>query len=111
MPEIAACISDQYCCRRYIPVEIPLIDEGKALVSSNISVPMNNFEDYPSSNVISRACEEYAQAGNTFSLVFGGCPDGWLDLLGAGIQGYISGDKEWSTVVEEAKTNWAEMRQ
>ena len=72
---------------------------------------MNNFEDYPSSNAISRACEEYAQAGNTFSLVFGGCPDGWLDLLGAGIQGYISGDKEWSTVVEEAKTNWAEMRQ
>lgn len=85
-------------------------DEGKALVTSNISVPMDNFEDFPSANAISLACEPYAKDGNTFSLVFGGYPDGWSDLLGAGIQSYISGDKDWDTVIEEAKTNWAEMR-
>ena len=85
-------------------------DEGKALVTSNIGVPMDNYENYPSANVISVACEAYAQEGNTFSLVFGGCPDGWLDLLGAGIQSYISGDNDWSAVVEEAKKNWADMR-
>ena len=85
-------------------------EEGKALVSSNISVPMDNYENHPSGNMISAACESYAQEGNTFSLVFGGCPDGWLDLLGAGIQSYIAGDKEWNEVVEEAKNNWSEMR-
>ena len=42
--------------------------------------------------------------------VFGGYPDGWSDLLGAGIQSYIAGEKEWDAVVEEAKANWAEMR-
>ncbi|MDD5803278.1 ABC transporter substrate-binding protein [Blautia sp. HCP3S3_H10_1] len=85
-------------------------DEGKALVTSNISVPMDNFDDFPSANVISLACEPYAKEGNTFSLVFGGYPDGWYDLFGAGIQSYIAGDKDWDTVIEEAKTNWAEMR-
>lgn len=85
-------------------------EEGKTLVCSNISVPMDNYENHPSGNMISAACESYAQEGNTFSLVFGGCPDGWLDLLGAGIQSYIAGDKEWNEVVEEAKNNWSEMR-
>lgn len=87
-----------------------LSDEGKSLVSSNISVPMDNYAEYPSGNPISAACETYAQSGNTFSLVFGGYPDGWMDLLGAGIQSYIAGDKEWAEVVEQAKTSWTEMR-
>lgn len=85
-------------------------DEGKALITSNISLPFDNFADFPSENVISLACEPYAKEGNTFSLVFGGYPDGWSDLLGAGIQSYIAGEKEWDAVVEEAKANWAEMR-
>lgn len=69
-----------------------------------------NYAEYPSGNPISAACETYAQSGNTFSLVFGGYPDGWMDLLGAGIQSYIAGDKEWAEVVEQAKTSWTEMR-
>lgn len=85
-------------------------DEGKSLVTLTMGIPMDNYEDYPSANVISVVCEEYAQAGNIFPIVVGGCPDGWSDLFGAGIQSYISGDKEWDAVVEEAKTNWADMR-
>lgn len=85
-------------------------DTGKAFVTSNIGVPMDNFDDFPSANVISQACESFAKSGNTTTLVFSSAPDGWLDLLGAGVQSYISGDKEWSQVVEEAKTNWAELR-
>lgn len=85
-------------------------DEGKGMVTSNISVPMDNFDDFPSANVISQECESYAKAGNTTTLVFSSAPDGWLDLLGAGVQSYISGDKEWSEVAEEARTNWAELR-
>ena len=87
-----------------------LSDEGKALVTTNISVPMDNFDDFPSGNAISLACEPYAKEGNTFSLVFAGYPDGWNDLLAAGIQSYISGDKDWDAVIKEAKTNWTEMR-
>lgn len=85
-------------------------DTGKGMVTSNISVPMDNFDDFPSANVISQACESYAKSGNTTTLVFSSAPDGWLDLLGAGVQSYISGDKEWSEVVEEAKANWSELR-
>jgi raffinose/stachyose/melibiose transport system substrate-binding protein len=55
-------------------------------------------------------CESFAKSGNTTTLVFSAAPDGWLDLLGAGVQSYISGDKEWSQVVEEAKANWSELR-
>ena len=51
-------------------------DEGKALITSNISLPFDNFADFPSENVISLACEPYAKEGNTFSLVFGGYPEG-----------------------------------
>lgn len=86
-------------------------DEGKEMVTSSISVPMDNFDGFPSANVISQECEAYAKAGNTTTLVFSSTPDGWLDLLGAGVQSYISGDKEWSEVAEEARTNWSELRQ
>lgn len=85
-------------------------DTGKGFVTSNIGVPMDNFDEFPSDNVISQACESFAKSGNTTTLVFSAAPDGWLDLLGAGVQSYISGDKEWSQVVEEAKANWSELR-
>ena len=85
-------------------------DTGKGFVTSNIGVPMDNFDEFPSANVISQACESFAKSGNTTTLVFSATPDGWLDLLGAGVQSYISGDKEWSQVVEEAKANWSELR-
>lgn len=85
-------------------------DTGKGFVTSNIGVPMDNFDEFPSANVISQACESFAKSGNTTTLVFSAAPDGWLDLLGAGVQSYISGDKEWSQVVEEAKANWSELR-
>ena len=78
-------------------------DEGKALITSNISLPFDNFADFPSENVISLACEPYAKEGNTFSLVFGGYPDGWSDLLGAGIQSYIAGEKEWMLLLKKQK--------
>ena len=81
-------------------------DTGKGFVTSNIGVPMDNFDEFPSANVISQACESFAKSGNTTTLVFSAAPDGWLDLLGAGVQSYISGDKEWSQVVE----NWSELR-
>lgn len=78
-------------------------DEGKALITSNISLPFDNFADFPSENVISLACEPYAKEGNTFSLVFGGYPDGWSDLLGAGIQSYIAGEKSGMLLLKKQK--------
>lgn len=85
-------------------------DEGRTFITSNISVPLDNYEDFPVANVISQACDVYAQEGKTMPLVFGGTPDGWLDLLGAGVQSYIIGEKTWDEVISEAQTNWAELR-
>ena len=61
-------------------------------------------------NPISAAGNEYAEENKTTPLVFGGYPSGWSDALGADIQSYLAGSMTWDQVIENAKTNWQEMR-
>ena len=85
-------------------------DEGKKLVTTTFAIPMDNYDDYPVSNQISQLCESYAQSGNTTPLVQGSYPSGWSDLLGAGVQGYISGTETWDQVISDAKEQWSSLR-
>ncbi|MCE5188747.1 MAG: ABC transporter substrate-binding protein [Eubacteriales bacterium] len=89
-----------------------LSNEGKSVQSNDLgfNVPMDCYGDYPVDNVVSQACNAYAQSGNITPLVFGGYPDGWQDSFGAGIQSYIAGEKDWDTVIQEAKDSWAQLR-
>lgn len=40
------------CCKDFVNWLL-MSDEGKALITSNISLPFDNFADFPSENVIS----------------------------------------------------------
>lgn len=76
----------------------------------NGNMPYDNYGDYPVQNPISAAGNAYAEEGKTTPLVFGGYPSGWSDRLGADIQSYLAGSMSWEQVIENAKTNWKELR-
>lgn len=87
-------------------------DEGKDIGINimNNNMPFDNYEDYPTQNPVSVEGNEDAAEGKITPLVFSGYPNGWSDKLGADIQSYLDGSLSWDEVVENAKSNWKELR-
>ncbi len=90
-------------------------DKGKQMIIHDFQfIPA--FKGYDANDLqpvdpISKEITKYSKEGNTTPWVFMGYPTGWgQKKLGADIQKYISGDLNWDTLVQNAKSNWATSR-
>lgn len=85
-------------------------DTGKTAVLEDFKfVPA--YEGYDAEKIadpLSQTIYEYASAGNTIAgWVYNGSPAGWSqEVLGAGMQKYLSGDVEWDDMIDNAREKW-----
>lgn len=68
------------------------------------------FEPENIASSLSRDIYEYSLEENTIGWVFLGYPTAWGDDLGAHMQEYIAGEKDWEDVVNDAIADWESSR-
>ncbi|WP_238881259.1 ABC transporter substrate-binding protein [Clostridium sp. YIM B02551] len=90
-------------------------DKGKDMIVHDFKfIPA--FKGYDSDNLqpadpLAKDITSYSKDGKTMPWVFMGYPTGWgQNKLGADIQKYISGEINWDTLVNNAKTEWQNAR-
>ncbi|MFP4662665.1 MAG: ABC transporter substrate-binding protein [Halanaerobiales bacterium] len=90
-------------------------EQGKEMIIDDFNfIPVlkgYEGEDLQPADPLARDILDYSNRGKTMPWVFNGYPVGWgMDVLGADIQAYLSGDMTWEEVVENAIARWAELR-
>ncbi|MDD7793199.1 ABC transporter substrate-binding protein [Clostridium sp. 'White wine YQ'] len=90
-------------------------DKGKDMIVHDFKfIPA--LKGYDSDNLqpadpLAKDIISYSKDGKTMPWVFMGYPTGWgQNKLGADIQKYISGEINWDTLVNNAKTEWQNAR-
>lgn len=89
-------------------------DEGKEAVLEEFKfIPAySGYDTDKIADPLSKQVYEYSKDGNATGWVFMGYPTDWgMNVLGAGIQKYVSDNASWDEVVKEAQEQWKTSRQ
>lgn len=88
-------------------------EEGKKVVLEEFKfIPAySGFDTEKIVDPLSKQVYEYSNAGNATGWVFMGYPTDWgMNVLGAGIQKYVSDEGSWEDLMDEVKTSWEDSR-
>lgn len=87
-------------------------EEGIEIVQEQLNfIPAHdNFDPEEISSSLSRDIYEYALNENVSGWAFLGYPTAWGDDLGAHVQEYMAGEREWEDVLDEAASDWESRR-
>ncbi|MDT2832672.1 ABC transporter substrate-binding protein [Vagococcus carniphilus] len=89
-------------------------DAGKKAVLEEFKfIPAyNGYDTAKIADPLSKEVYEYSSKGNTTGWVFMGYPTDWgMNVLGAGIQKYVSDETSWDDLMTDVKKQWDSSRQ
>lgn len=90
-------------------------EEGKQIVVNEFGfLPVfDNYGDLTPADSLSKSILDYTSQGKAISAVFKGTPGApWTqEVIGAKMQGFLTGDLTWDQVFDESAAEWAKMRQ
>ncbi|MEG0285679.1 MULTISPECIES: ABC transporter substrate-binding protein [Vagococcus] len=88
-------------------------EQGKKTVIEDFKfIPAyNGYDADKIADPLSKEVYDYSSKGNTTGWVFMGYPTDWgMNVLGAGIQKYVSDEATWDELMKEVKTSWDDSR-
>ncbi len=88
-------------------------EKGKEYVLNEFKfIPAyNGYDETKILDPLAKDIYKYSKEGNTINWVFMGYPSGWgMNVLGAEIQRYVSGQTTWEKVIQTAKDSWQQDR-
>ncbi len=88
-------------------------EQGKKTVIEDFKfIPAyNGYDADKIADPLSKEVYDYSSKGNTTGWVFMGYPTDWgMNVLGAGIQKYVSDEATWEELMKEVKTSWDDSR-
>lgn len=89
-------------------------DAGKKAVLEEFKfIPAyNGYDTAKIADPLSKEVYEYSSKGNTTGWVFMGYPTDWgMNVLGAGIQKYVSDETSWDNLMTDVKKQWDTSRE
>lgn len=88
-------------------------EKGKEYVLNEFKfIPAyNGYDESKIMDPLAKDIYKYSKGGNTINWVFMGYPSAWgMNVLGAEIQRYVSGEATWEQVIKTAKESWQQDR-